>query len=91
MGLRWTTSAQRDLVRLHSFLAPVDAAAAARAVQLILSGVREIARLPGLGSRLTEFAPREVRRLIRGHDELRYEVRPDELVILRVWQVLEDR
>lgn len=91
MGLRWTTSANRDLVRLHSFLEPVDRRAAARAVQRILTGAKHVARHPRLGTRLTEFDPREVRKLIIGDYELRYEVRDHELVILRIWHVYEDR
>ena len=91
MGLRWSTSANRDLVRVHGFLAAADRRAAARAVQRLLAGARHIARHPRLGVRLVEFAPREVRRLIVGDYELRYEVREDELVVLRIWHVHEDR
>lgn len=89
--LRWTTSANRDLVRLHGFLEAVDRRAAARVVRRILDGVKHIARHPRLGSRLAVFDPREVRKLIVGDYELRYEVREDALVILRIWHVHEDR
>jgi plasmid stabilization system protein ParE len=91
MALRWTSSANRDLVRLHAFLAPVDSRGAARGVQRILAGVRHIARHPRIGVRLSEFDPREVRSLIVGDYEIRYEVRDDMLVILRVWHAHEDR
>lgn len=91
MGLRWTTSANRDLVRLHGFLAAVDQRAAARVVRRLLTGVKHIARHARLGVRLGEFDPREVRRLIVGDYEVRYEVQDDQLVILRIWHVHEDR
>ena len=91
MGLRWTTSANRDLVRVHAFLDAADRAAAVRAVQRLITGAKRIARHPRIGVRLAEFEPREVRRLILGDYELRYEVRDDELVILRIWHVHEDR
>lgn len=91
MALRWSSSANRDLVRLHAFLAPVDSRAAARAVQRILTGIRHIARHARIGVRLSEFDPREVRSLIVADYEIRYEVRDDMLVILRIWHAHEDR
>jgi plasmid stabilization system protein ParE len=91
MALRWTTSAHRDLVRLHAFLEPADRRAAAAAVKRIVSGVKHIGRHPRIGTRLPEFAPRDVRRLIVGDYEIRYEVGDDQLVVLRVWHVYEDR
>lgn len=91
MALRWTSSANRDLVRLHAFLDPVDRRAAVRAVKTILAGVKRLGRHPRLGVRLPEYDPREVRRLILGDYEVRYEVSTHDLVILRIWHVHEDR
>ena len=91
MGVRWTTSANRDLVRLHAFLQPVDLRAASRAVKSILSGIKHMGRHPRIGVRMPEFAPREVRKLIVGDYEIRYEVRDALLVVLRIWHVHEDR
>ena len=91
MALRWTSKAHGDLARIHAFLAPVDPAAASRAVQAVLAAVRHLARFPRLGVRLAEFDPREVRRLVVRDYELRYEVRGSDLFILRLWHVLEDR
>lgn len=91
MAVRWTTSAKRDLVRLHGFLDSVDRRAATRAVKRLLAGVRRLARHPRLGARLDEFEPREVRRLIVDDYELRYELRDSELIILRIWHAHEDR
>lgn len=91
MGLRWSSSANRDLVRLHGFLAGADRRAAARAVQRLITGAKHIARHPRIGARLGEFDPREVRKLIVGDHEMRYEVRDDELIVLRIWHVYEDR
>lgn len=91
MALKWTVVANRDLVRLHSFLEPVDARAAARAVKHVLSGAKHIARHPRIGIRRSEFEPREVRQFFIGDYEIRYEVRELELIILRIWHVFEDR
>ena len=46
---------------------------------------------PRIGEKLEEFDPREVRRIIVGAYEIRYEVRSDEVVVLRVWHTREDR
>jgi plasmid stabilization system protein ParE len=91
MALRWTSKANLDLARLHAFLAPVNPAAAAATVELLLAGVRRIAAHPRLGARLTEFSPREVRRLVVGDYEVRYELRDDDLFVLRLWHVREER
>lgn len=91
MALRWTSSANRDLVRLHAFLEPVDQQAAARAVKRILAGVKHIARHPRIGVRLPEFGSREVRTFVVGDYEIRYEVAESMLVLLRIWHVHEDR
>jgi hypothetical protein len=37
------------------------------------------------------FKPREVRRLIVGNDQMRYEVRERDIVIVRIWHCKEDR
>ena len=91
MALLWTETARRDLQRLHDFLAPVDRRAAARATSLLVMGVRKIPRHPRLGQRLAEFEPREVRRLLIGHYEVRYEIRDRDVFVLRVWHAAEDR
>ncbi len=91
MALRWSSSANRDLVRLDAFLEAADRRAAARAVQRLLTGATHIARHPRIGVRLGEFDPHEVRKLIVGDYEMRYEVRENELIILRIWHVYEDR
>jgi len=44
-----------------------------------------------MGERLEEFEPREVRRLLVGRDELRYEIREAEIYVLRIWRSREDR
>lgn len=91
MAIRWTKKALADLQRLHGFLAPGDPAAALRAVRKIIAGVRQLAAHPRLGPRLPQFKSREVRKLIIGDCELRYEVADTDLNLLRLWHVREDR
>lgn len=46
---------------------------------------------PRLGERLTQFNPREVRHLLLGNYEVRYELKSEMIYILRLWHTREDR
>jgi len=46
---------------------------------------------PRLGTRLTQFAPNDVRRIIVGDYEIRYEISDGTVYILRIWHTREDR
>jgi plasmid stabilization system protein ParE len=91
VALRWTNSARSDLVRLYEFLQPVNGPAAVRAVRQLVSGVKRIPAHPRLGSRLREFEPREVRRVVVGDYEIRYEIADTDIFVLRIFHVREDR
>ena len=91
MGVRWTTPANTDLVRLHDFLAAVTPRAASTAVDVILAGVRRLGRFPRLGRPVTRYKPREVRALVCGDYEINYELLDREIIIHRIWHVREDR
>jgi len=91
VALRWTSKAHEDLVRLHEFLQPVNPTAAARVVRHIVAGVKRIPAHPRLGLRLPEFAPREVRRVLVGDYEIRYELAGTEVLVLRIFHAREDR
>lgn len=89
MALRWTSKAHSDLVRLHEFLQPVNPAAAA--VRQLVAGAKRIPAHPRLGLCLPEFAPREVRRVLVGDYEIRYELAGTDVLLLRVFHTREDR
>ena len=91
MVLKWTTSANRDLVRLHDFLNPLNPRAAAQIVQQLVAAAEQLLTYPQLGERLAAFAPRNVRRLIVGDYELRYELEDTTITVLRIWHGREDR
>jgi plasmid stabilization system protein ParE len=91
MALRWTVKGSSDLERLHASLSAVNPKAAHRVVHVLLAAVRRIPEQPRLGVRLADFAPREVRRLFIDDYEVRYELREEDIVILRLWHVREDR
>ena len=91
MVLKWTTSANRDLVRLHAFLNPLNPRAAAQIVQQLVAAAEQLLTYPQLGERLAALAPRNVRRLIVGDYELRYELEDTTITVLRIWHGREDR
>ena len=91
MTLKWAVSAERDLVRIHAFLAAVNPPAAAKMIKQLVAGAEQLLSYPQLGVALEEFAPRDVRRIIVGDYELRYEVTEKLIYILRLWHAREDR
>lgn len=91
MALVWTSEAQSDLVRLYEFLQPVNPAAAVRVVRQLVAGVKRIPRHPRLGVHLPQFDPREVRRVLVGDYEIRYEVTDRNIFVLRIFHTREDR
>ena len=91
MELMWTGKALSDLSRLYEFLALVNRQAAARTVQQLTSFAAVLLNNSRLGERLDEFEPRDVRRLLIGGYELRYEIQGPTLYVLRLWHTREDR
>ncbi len=91
MDVKWTTKALSDLARLYDFLASVDKRAAARTVQALAASPARLMDHPRVGEKLEEFEPREVRRVIVGHYEIRYEIRESTIYILRAWHTREER
>jgi plasmid stabilization system protein ParE len=91
MELKWTGKALSDLVRLYDFLAPSNSQAAARTVQSLTAAPARLIEHPRIGERLEEFEPREVRRLLVGNYEMRYEIQESTIYVLRLWHTREDR
>ncbi len=91
MELYWTSKALSDLARLHEFLTTVDRDAAGRVVQSLASASAKLSANPRIGERLEEFAPREVRRILVGQYEIRYEIQEATIYVLRLWYTRESR
>lgn len=82
MKILWTSRAASDLVRLHQHLSPVAPLAHAP---------RRLLDYPRIGEKLEAYEPREVRRIIVGDYELRYEIADGTIIILRLWHGRENR
>ena len=91
MELKWTSQGLSDLVRLYDFLAPVNKSAAARTVQTLTAAPVSLLANPRIGEKLEEFDPREVRRMIVGKYEIRYEIQDSVIYVLRLWHTREER
>lgn len=91
MKIEWTRRALDDLARLHDFLARVNALAAANAVRVLAAAPERLSEYPRIGEKLDEFAHREVRRIVIGKYEIRYEIKNTTLYVLRLWHTREDR
>jgi plasmid stabilization system protein ParE len=91
MELKWTSKALSDLARLHEFLAPVDKYAAARTVQTLTTAPAKLRTNPRIGEIIEEFDPREVRRILVGQYEMRYEIQQSIIYVLRLWHTREQR
>ncbi|MFI4987489.1 MAG: type II toxin-antitoxin system RelE/ParE family toxin [Alphaproteobacteria bacterium] len=91
MMLRWTTKGLSDLVRVHEFLAPVNPQAAVKVVGALTSAAGRLLQHPRIGEKLDQFEPREVRRILIGNYEMRYEIREATIYVLRLWHTREDR
>ena len=91
MDVKWTSKALSDLVRLHEFLAPVNQLAAARTVQSLVATPTSLSANPRIGEKLEEFESREVRRILVGQYEVRYEIQESIIYVLRLWHMREER
>ena len=91
MHLQWAAKALSDIARLHEFLAAANPSAAARTIKSLVAAPTVLSGHPRIGEKLAEFEPREVRRLLVGPYELRYEIRNHDIVVLRVWHTREKR
>ncbi len=91
MELKWTSKALSDLARLYEFLAPKSPSAAARAVQALSRAPDVLLTHSRMGEQLFQFEPREVRRILAGEYEIRYEIQESTLYVLRLWHTKENR
>ena len=91
MEVKWSSKALSDLARLYTFLAPVNKSAAARTVQSLTLAPNTLLANSRIGEQLDEFLPRDVRRILVGQYEVRYEIQGSVIYILRLWHMRESR
>lgn len=90
MELKWTSKALSDLARLYEFLASVNQPAA-RVVQTLAKAPAMLLTKARIGEQLPQFDPREVRRILVGDYEIRYEIQGTCIYVLWLWHTRENR
>lgn len=91
MELKWTSKALSDLARLYEFLASVNKPAAVRTVLALTQAPTLLLANPRIGEQLFQFEPREVRKILAGEYEIRYEIQGSSIYVLRLWHSREAR
>ena len=91
MRLQWTSKALGDIARLHDFLKQENPSAAAKAVRVLVSAPTQLITHPKIGEPLEQYQPRDVRRILVGQYELRYEIANATSYVLRIWHTRENR
>jgi plasmid stabilization system protein ParE len=89
--VRWTSRANLDLKRLHDFLFDKSPGAAQRVAQMLSRAPDRLKDFPRMGARLEAFPDAEVRRIIVGDYEIRYEILGETIWIVQLWHCREDR
>jgi plasmid stabilization system protein ParE len=91
MRLHWTDNAFRDVDRLYDFLNRKSPAAAERVARLLLGAPNVLTTSPAIGARVENLERDNVRRLIVGAYEIRYQLVGETIHILRVFHTRENR
>lgn len=91
MELKWTNKALSDLARLYEFLGPINQLAAAKTVQSLTKAPTMLLANPRMGEQLFQFDHREIRRIMVGQYEMRYEIAGETVYVLRLWHTREER
>ena len=86
MRLAYSREAVADLVRLRTFIAEKNPAAAARVAEELIARIENLLVFPHMGRPVTQAPePEVVRDMIFGNYIVRYSVHGEALVILRLW------
>lgn len=91
MELKWTRKALSHLTRLYEFLTLVNKPAAVGVVNALIQAPTILRTNPRIGAQLFQFEAREVRRILVGEYELRYEILDSVVYALRLWHTRESR
>ncbi|MCP5432755.1 MAG: type II toxin-antitoxin system RelE/ParE family toxin [Alphaproteobacteria bacterium] len=90
--VRLRPAAERDLERLAEFIVEHDPKAALRAVRVLRQAILSLEELPERGRPGPRADLRELFvRFGQSHYVIRYQVRPDAIVVTRIWHAREVR
>jgi len=92
MKISYTPEAIGDLIRLRQFIEQKNPQAAKRIASAIQKGIKQLKTFPNIGVEVEEAPnPEIVRDLILGNYIIRYLLKTNEVLILRLWHHKENR
>ena len=93
MRLVWLPAARDDIQRLYDFLMEKDPRAAERAVRAVQVGAKRLLEYPLMGHRMDDETERRELYVPFGIGAyvLRYRIKDDTIIVIRVWHSREAR
>ena len=86
MNLFWTETAKKDLMAIRRFIAADNPNAARQWIARLRDRARNILPVPESGRIVPEFSREDIRELIEGNYRIVYQVFPDHIVVLTVFE-----
>lgn len=91
MKIQWTSKARSDLAGVIEFLGKESRNIGQQKAKKILASVRHLQNMPRIGEQFAEFAPHEIRRILIEQYEVRYQIKENTVIILRIRHTREHR
>jgi plasmid stabilization system protein ParE len=89
MKLRWLPATVQDIERLYEFLLEKDPGAAARAMEIILSGAQDLEAMPEMSRPMNGDTSRRELFLPFGAGAYGYRLDGEAVVMIRIWHSRE--
>lgn len=86
MKLFWTETAKKDLMAIRRFIAADNPNAAKQWFARLRNRARNVLPVPESGRMVPEFSREDIREMIEGNFRIVYQVFPDRLVVLAVFE-----
>lgn len=92
MIISYAPEAISDLIRLREFIEQKNPRAAQRISKTLRKAIKQLKTFPNIGVEVQEAPdPEMIRDLILGNYIVRYLLKANEVIILRIWHHKEDR
>ena len=89
--VEWTDRAYLDIQRLYEFQLVCDPGSVGNIIDALLLAPERLIEHPRIGEAIKDWPGREVRRLLVGRYELRYDIVGHKIRILRLFHARENR
>lgn len=86
----WTRAAHRDLGEIQAYLEPRSQKAWRALLSSLFQSIDRLIEFPRLGPAAEIEGPGEIRKLVVEHCVVVYDVEPNRIVVLRIWDSRQD-